>query len=206
MQKKIQVGISLVFIGTFCFVVLFAFRVASQDEEIIVQKKTPDEPVNIISIKTDSRKINFDEPFAKTSEWYKGLEIKVENVSNKPISYLALDLVFRRPKNLEAVLPEDKLPFGEIIRYGDMENPSDVKIAPKDTVVIALDKPRYETLKANLLALGYPKNFKGVEIEVKEVLFTDNTLWNRGAWYKQDAKNSNNFFLTELMKVETIRY
>ncbi len=171
-----------------------AISVTSQDEEIIKQKKIANEPVNIISIKTDSNQINFDKPFARTSEWYKGLEIKIENVSDKHISYLALDLVFKRPGNFEAVLPKDKLPFGQIISYGNIENPSDVKIAPKDIITITLDKPRYETLKADLLALGYPKNFKGIEIEVKEVLFTDNTFWNRGVWYKRDTKDSNFFF------------
>lgn len=177
-MKKKQLGTLLVFAVMFCFIALSTTSITSQNQEII-EKKNANEPVNFISIKTDSNQIKFGEPFAKTNEWYKGLEIKIENVSDKHITYLALDLVFKRPKNLEAVLPEDKLPFGEIIRYGDIEN-SQVNIAPNDIITITLDKPFYETLKSNLSALGYPNKFKGVEIEVKEIRFTDKTVWNRG--------------------------
>lgn len=185
MKKNLPLIFLIVFVLVFCIAGLLSRNVNSQSKEIVVEKKLADQPVNIVEIQTESIKSDLRKSFAKSSKWYEGLEIKIENVSEKPISYLTLDLVFKRPKDLKENSQKDSLPFGEIIEYGDKDNPTEEKIAPKETITITLDNNHYEALDDNLLSLGYPKNFEGVEIEVKEIHFTDNSMWYRGVWHKK---------------------
>jgi hypothetical protein len=185
MKKNLPLLFLIVFVTAFCVAGLLIRNVNSQSKEIIVEKKRVDQPVVIAQIQTKNIKSDLRKSFAKSATWYEGLEIKIENVSEKPISYLSLDLVFKRSKNIVAKSKEDSLPFGQIIKYGDKDNPTEVKIAPKETATITLDKVHYETLNSYLLSLGYPENFDGVEIEVKEIIFTDNSVWFKGVWSKK---------------------
>jgi len=184
MKKSSQLLFLIGFVSVFCVAGLLIRNVNSQSKEIIVEKKRKDQPVTIVEIQTESNKSDLRKSFVKSATWYKGLEIKIENVSEKPISYLSLDLIFRRPKNIAAKSKEDSLPFGQIIEYGDKDNLTEVKIAPKETATITLDKVQYETLNSALLSLGYPENFDGVEIELKEIFFTDDSRWFKGVWSK----------------------
>lgn len=185
MKKNLPLLFLIVFVTAFCVAGLLIRNVNSQSKEIIVEKKRVDQPVIIAQIQTKNIKSDLRKSFAKSATWYEGLEIKIENVSEKPISYLSLELIFKISKNIVAKSEEDSLPFGQTIKYGGKDNPTEVKIAPKETATITLDKVHYETLNSYLLSLGYPENFDGVEIEVKEIIFTDNSVWFKGVWSKK---------------------
>lgn len=200
----------IIFITVCCIAGLLINKVNSQSEKVklsqsketIVVKKLADQPVKIVQIQTEKIKSDLRESFTKSDTWFKGLKIEIENVSEKSISYLSLDLVFRRPKHIVSKTEKDSLPFAEIIEYGNKGNLAEVQIPPKKIVTVSLSDVGYEALHSSLLSLGYPENFEGVEIEVKEIFFTDNSSWYRGVWSKKKAQII--FFLTGLMQVETV--
>lgn len=166
-------------------------------KETIEQIKAEDEPVKIVSFTTEEREINLGEQFTKKRDWFKGLKIKVENLSGKTITYLSIDLSFRRPKDLKTNNHMESLPFNQLIEYGKRDdalkgNNSTVQFLNGNIIDISLPQGLSETLQSNLLQLGYPDKFSGVQIRIKEVIFDDNTVWAR-VWYKRDPNNPNKF-------------
>lgn len=166
-------------------------------KEVIEQIKVEEEPVKIVSIVIEEREINLAEQFTKKEDWFKGLKIKVENLSGKTIIYLSIDLSFRRPKDLKTNNYMESLPFNQLIEYGKRDaalkgDNSTVQFLNGNIENISLSEGASQTLQSNLLQLGYPDKFSGVQIRIKEVIFDDNTVWAR-VWYKRDPNNPDKF-------------
>jgi len=178
----------------FCLIGISGIKVTSQDEEIIVHKKFGEVPVKLVSINAEKKEVALDKPFAKTDGWFKGLEFEIENTSGKTITCISFDLRFDRPKELKESSGNDKYPFSMVIPYGEANDfmankATGVEIKPNETVKIPLKENYYNTLNENLTRLGYPAKFKGVEIVIHEICFSDETLCSYGLFYKQDPEN-----------------
>jgi hypothetical protein len=194
--KNIQTKILLFVIAVFCSIGIGSIKVTSQDEEIITHKKFADnEPVKLVSIKTEQKELSLEKAFPKTSDWYKGLEFEIENISDKTITFITIELRFARPKDLKETLWSDKYPFAMDIHHGGylkdfLENKeSGVAIKPGEIVKIPLKENIYKGMNESLTRLGYPSKFKGVEIIIQEVGFSDRSLWSYGLIYRQDPKD-----------------
>jgi hypothetical protein len=169
-------------------------KVTSQDQELVKEKKFGDVPVRLVSISADKKDVGLEKPFAKTNDWFRGLAFELENPSDKSIVYLSLDLRFYRPDELKNSDGPDRYPFSMTVPYGKMEDlvsgkASGFEIKPAEKVNLPLKENYYRTLNESLTNLGYPAKFKGVEIIVKEVGFSDGTLWSYGIFYERNAEN-----------------
>ena len=193
-HQKIKISLLLLLLTGFCLIGLTISKVTSQEEEIIVQKKFSGVPVKLVSVTAEKKEVSLEKPFAKTSRWYKGLEFEIENTSDKIATFLSLDLTFTRPKELKASSESDKYSYSMIIPYGDADaffanGQTGVQIKPNEIVKIHLTENYYNTLDGALTRLDYPSKFKGVEIVIREVGFSDGTLWSYGLFYKQNTEN-----------------
>lgn len=164
-------------------------------EEIIVHKKFGEVPVKLMSVSAENKEVSLEKAFTKTSDWYKGLEFEIENTSGKTITYISFDLIFKRP---EGVIPSksdlNTLSYSIVIPFGNAEaffakQFTGVSIKPDETIKIPLKENYYNTLNGALTRLGYPSKFKGVEIIIQEVGFSDRSLWSYGLTYRQDPKD-----------------
>jgi hypothetical protein len=175
----------------------FSIEVTSQSDEVVKQNKRVNEPIELISIKTKKKQISLGQPFAKSEDWYKGLQFEIKNTSEKNISYISIELIFRRPEGITPSRSDlSTLPFGVVLPFGEknvslVEDKFSLQIIPDQTYVLQMTEPSYFTLKDNLKKLGYPTGFKGVEVEIREIGFSDRTFWTRGIWYKPDPQNPN---------------
>ena len=194
LNKNLKVRILFFLTICFCIVGILGTRVTSQDEEVIVHKKFGDVPVKLVSVSAEKKEVALDKAFAKTDGWYKGLEFEIENTSGKTITYISLDLIFNRPKELTESSGNDKYPFGLVIPFGERDDfminkSTGIEIKPNETVRIPLKENYFNTLNGSLLRLGYPAKFKGVQVIIREIGFSDETLWSYGLFYKQDPEN-----------------
>lgn len=195
LSKNLRIKALVFLMICFCIVGISGVKVTSQDEEIIVHKKFGEVPVKLVSVSAGKKEVALEKAFAKTDGWFKGLKFEIENTSGKVITYISLDLIFNRPKELKEASNNDKYPFGIVIPYGQTDDfmankATGVEIKPGETVKIPLKENYYNTLNGSLLRLGYPSKFKGVEVIIREIGFSDGTLWSYGLFYKRDPENS----------------
>ncbi|HEV7642917.1 MAG TPA: hypothetical protein VGO50_03160 [Pyrinomonadaceae bacterium] len=194
-SKNLRIKALVFLMICFCIVGISGVKVTSQDEEIIVHKKFGEVPVKLVSVSAEKKEVALEKAFAKTDGWFKGLEFEIENTSGKTITCISLQLRFDRPKEFKESSGSDKYGFSMVIPYGDVNDfmankATGVEIKPGETVKIPLKENYYNTLNGSLLRLGYPSKFKGVEIVIHEIGFSDEILWSYGLFYKRDPENS----------------
>jgi hypothetical protein len=194
LSKNLKIKVLIFSMLCFCIVGISGIKVTSQDEEIIVHKKFGEVPVKLVSVSAEKKEVALEKAFAKTDGWFKGLEFEIENTSGKTITCLTLQLRFDRPKELKESSGNEKYPLSMTIPFGEKNDflahkATGIEIKPNEIVKIPLKEYYFHTLNESLTRLGYPAKFKGVEIVIHEICFSDETLWSYGLFYKRDPEN-----------------
>lgn len=192
---RLMVIITLLASGTLLSVFLPVVNHAYQKQDRIIEKSSfPNEPVKITLVKTKKGVTKLGEKFSEDDDdWFKGLIVRVENISNKPINYISVMLVILRPKEQEAA---GLHPFGEPLGYGispfhSQDSPSKPvqAIAPGGSVELVLTDESFEENKNLLKRLGFSDSIKRIELSLQEVGFEDGTVWSGGELWKRDSDN-----------------
>jgi len=148
-------------------------------------------PVGIQLIKTKKRTIKTNEEFSDEDDWLQGLSVRVINRSYKTVTYVGLNLTFRKTK-----AQTTSIPASSHIEYGfdplwlepgdPIRTPTVTPIAPGEVAEIILSDARHDEVKAFLARTGFFPNHKRLELNITVVGFSDETMWNLGNWLKRD--------------------
>lgn len=91
---------------------------AQKQERVISKISWKDAPIKIDKLQTKGKTIELGKKFSEEDDWLKGLAVTVENVSDKPISRIELDLSFPRPEGPSETIPTYvvKMIYGRTLR------------------------------------------------------------------------------------------
>ncbi len=118
MKKRISLGsIFLKLTGVIVFLPAIGF--AQGQERVIDKISWRAEPIKVVKLKTKGKPIELGKKFSEEDDWLKGLTATVQNVSNKAIARIELDLAFPRPQGSSEEIPTYMAPMV----YG--QDPSD---------------------------------------------------------------------------------
>ena len=162
-------------------------------ERIIDKKADFDPPVKISLVKTKKGVIDTGRPFQADEDWLKGLSVQVTNTSAKTVTYVDIEILFRRPEG-----QAQEAPAGWDLEYGD--NPFHYRadremppihvqaVLPDESVEIKLSDSDLDQLMIFLDAAKYPPSIKKIELRVIIIGFSDGTAWS-GRMLRRDLND-----------------
>ena len=145
--------------------------VQEQDRVIEIKSNSvqANEPVALTVIKTKKGVVKAGEKFQDDDDWLRGLTVRVENVSQKKITYLEVRFSFVRPENHET---SDAPPLVHSLSYGVRDPAGEsmprsgtvATLMPGEAVDISLPSATYDAVKRALIKVKYPSSVKCVQI------------------------------------------
>ena len=170
-------------------------EVAIQGQErLVTDKSRSNAPVKINLIKTKKREVDNNKKFVDGDDWLEGLTLRVLNRSDKTVTYVGIQLIFKRTEDQESGLPA-----GWSINYGFDPfrlNPGDSIPPPQVTPILAgteteirLSESEYEEVKKFFAEIGFPAIRKRMELDIIKIGFSDGTAWNNGLMFRRDPSS-----------------
>ena len=168
-------------------------RAKTQEQSRVVTKKPwRVEPVKVVAAKTKKGNIEIGNAFDDEDDWLDGFTVTVVNNSDKTVTAMNLEMVFRRD------VGDTRPPAARGLYFGPspsspaylLRDPNKV-IKPGQTAELSLSTEEYQNLKRFLQKTGYPTSVKRVEVEIREVGFEDGSMLLAGTLYLPDPNHPN---------------
>lgn len=142
----------------FLFLFLPTILAAQTPQRIIEKASWRTEPIKIQQVKTNGKIVELGKKFEQDEDWLKGLSVSVENVSNKAIARIEINLSFPRSESASS----ETAIYVTTLMHG--LEPSDVPagetpklLLPGESVDVRLIETNVPLIKQDLISLGYPK-------------------------------------------------
>jgi hypothetical protein len=143
------------------------------------------EPVVITKATVEGNEVKFKKEFDAGNDWYKSLAITVENRSGKPLVYMQVGLLFKRPSD-----STDRLSVSEL-NYGGSESlalrQGRPQLGPGESVELRFDQQDQAALEEFLSDTGY-SSVPQIDVSVRAVICADGSKWELGRWFSKDSK------------------
>jgi hypothetical protein len=183
--------------------------VAQRQERAIKKNSWKNEPIKVLSVKIKKKEIKLAEKFLEGDDWLKGLTLKVQNVSDKPITFVSLSLDFPIPEGSGIDVPSSYVfEYGRNPRIPEGINLPDIPqpIQLKETREIVLPDAEYANLLDFLKRTHYPNSIKNVEIVIGKVVFDDGTMWSAGVLFRRDPNDPDAWIKVETSSRDSRHY
>jgi hypothetical protein len=157
-------------------------------------------PVEITSIRLNGKNVVPGEKIKGDDDWLQGLSFTLQNVSDRPIAYVAVSLRFRTAKRATGFT----LSYGPDYSRGEPRSGySPLPIQPGQTVDLTLTKERYPNF-LEILSLGEnPRSFDVAPYLIELVCFEDDTniFWEGGYLKRRSSSVLGNSDVIERYKL-----
>jgi hypothetical protein len=149
-------------------------------------------PVEIVSIKLNGKEIQPGEKIQGNDDWLQGLGFTLKNISEKPIAYVNVILLFPQPNGF----------VGYSLAYGvDSSNgsprlaTSPPPILPGANIYLSLSKDKYPGFLRILDLGGAARSFDTAPYYLDKVCFEGepDLLWSGGMIKRRDPNNPTEF-------------
>lgn len=181
----------------FLLLIVFGFSPANAQQQgksvLLRSEKFDNQPVLIKSVKLNNTTLSLDKSFSANDYWWKDLEIEVENISNKPVSYLDISLAIRYETKKSVEL---NMTFGS----SDNEN---LLLQPQSRIVL---KPNSEDSLAleTFFKTKSHLNADNALLSISTVQFGKESSWKRGALF-YPSKTTKGGWIKEGLKEEDFK-
>lgn len=170
----------------------FRSFIEQAQERVIVKKSDWNPPVKISQVKTKKGVVELDKPYSDDNDWLKGLTVRLDNHSGKDVTYLEVEVLFRRPNDTANEPPGVwHLEYGEDpFRYQTGEPVPDIKIKPikdGDSFEVSLSDHDFDQVNTFLRNIKYSV-VNGIEVRVMVIGFGDGTAWT-GRMMRRDPSS-----------------
>jgi len=159
----------------------------------VVRKRWSTEPVKV-TVASNKKKpsIEIGKPFDDDDDWLDGFTVKVVNTSDKIITAMNVEMVFRREPGDSRPPAAQDLYFGPSPRSPEylQRDPNKI-IRPGETGELRLSQENYQSLRLLLQETGYPMTITRVELEIRDVGFEDGSMMLAGTLYLPDPGHPN---------------
>lgn len=184
MPKILNLSFSRIFVPAFVALLLSVSATVGYGNEprqsrLLSRASHPFEPIEMVSIKVKGNPINFDEPLGSDKDWLQGLMIRVKNISEKPISYISIELWSYPPES--GHIPRVTSFFRGSLplpRNGVLEPPKTI-VSPGEFIDITFTDEMYNIYKEYL-------QVSNLKVSVGKIFFMDDTLWMDGVIFTRD--------------------
>lgn len=169
------------------FVCLFIFSfLVSVNAQILTEPNTPKEkiirrvveekaPLRILEVKLYGEAVRLDEKFKMKGDWLQGLEVTIENTSDKNVTFALLQLITKISERELVALP---------FIFGQKENTS-LALAPKAVVTLKPFASDYESFHLSLKSKSVNlDNLDKFALTIDSVQFGNDLMWMRGQFLK----------------------
>ena len=184
----------------------YSFGLAQQPKDrVLVQLRFEpprQAPIEIIGIEVKGQVVEPGRKFSSGEDWLRGLSFTLKNVSDKPVSYIQIDLRFPTPAGSQARNAAFDLTYGDLRL---IPNPADDMSAPKslmpgETLKLEMSEGDYRNLTSLLAHAGQSGEVETVKFDIGAVRFENepDTMWRLGYLLRRDANNPMRFNVTEL--------
>jgi hypothetical protein len=167
-------------------VIFFSHTLVTQKRDRLVKRISEGiEAVEVTSVEVDGKPVAAGKKFTASDDWLKGLKIRGENIADKGIVNIIIELSFEQPG-----LEDFEYSFAHGVMPQSVEEAgASKKIKPHETVDIVLPEATYDNLRAMLAQRGYPDSVEAINISIGAVTFDDYTLWRHGKLLGPDPTN-----------------
>jgi hypothetical protein len=153
-------------------------------------------PVEIVSVKLNGKDVQPGEKIKGDDDWLLGLSFTLKNISDKPIAYVDLGLIFRLPDRIVV----DSLNYGVDFSRGEpRRESSSPAIQPGESVDLVLTKEKYATLQHILAVAGASNSFDTAPYFIERVCFENepDLIWEGGNLKRRDPQVRGKFNVVE---------
>jgi len=201
MSKKMQqrIAFNLVVLVTLgiCLIVFLRTDLrgaGGQDHQKVIEKaRTENEVVQFSEIKVSQKPIEPGKAFDDDDDdWVGKIFLKVKNISNKPILYLAITINFPETRATGAMMSYP-IALGQQpgSRFPQPHDP--IFLLPGESLEIPVTQ-NLAQIKSFVEKGGMPfRNIGKVELEIGFVIFADKTAWSAGGFKRQDPNNPDRY-------------
>jgi hypothetical protein len=189
---------------TLLIILCFSFSVfaKSGSDRVLKPMAVGDSPVDIVGIKVKSTVVEPSHKFIAEDDWLNGLTFTIRNVSDKPISYLDIELYFPAPSGSQVDGALHQLRYGwEPIHPNNSDAGNKTKsIMPGDTLDLTLSETEVQGVVSILLShAGISTNVESVTYCIGKVFFEgdEDTMWSRGRLLRRDTNDPMRFNVRE---------
>lgn len=156
-------------------------QVAPQREKAVLKHPGPKkEPFEITEIRVKTKALKFGEIFEDESDWLKHLTFKVKNRSDKPITFLQMDLDFPETEETAGAIMMHQLFFGQRPDFKSTLNNLPLYIKPNEAMVISLER-EYDDIKTFIeLKLPTIGRVNKLTIRTSSIIFEGDVLYSAG--------------------------
>ena len=149
-------------------------------------------PVEIISIKLHGREVQPGEKIQGDDDWLRGLSFTLRNISDKPIAYVDVGLLFPQPKGVVVYSLNYGVDFPRGERRGDSSPPA---IQPGEALDLVLTKERYPSFRRVLALGGAASSFDTAAYYVGRISFEGepDVIWEGGSLKRRDPDRPTEF-------------
>ncbi len=159
---------------------IFAFQTTafSQSQQRVVDKLSwQSEPVKIQKIKANGINVETGKRFRAEKDWLNGLTVSVQNISNKAIARIEINLNFPRPANAAPDASTYVVPMVYGLDPADSNFSSQLSLLPGATAEVKLPQANLPIIKEDLATLHYPEDVTHVRLTLSSVTFIDGSMW-----------------------------
>jgi hypothetical protein len=162
-------------------------------DRTVVRKPWSFEPVKVVAAKNKKKdKIEIGKTSDDDDDWLDGFAVTVLNGSDKIVTAMNIEMVFRRDPGDSRPPVAQGLYFGPSPRtVAYLQRDPNKIIRPGETAELNLSEENYQSLKLLLKQTGYPVTITRVELEIREVGFEDGSMLLAGTMYLPDPKHPN---------------
>lgn len=149
-------------------------------------------PVEILSIKLHGRDVQPGEKIQGDDDWLRGLSFTLKNISDKPIAYIDIGLLFPQPKGVVVYSLNYGVDFPRGDRRGESSPPA---IQPGESVHLVLTKERYKSFQRVLALGGAASSFDTATYYVGRISFEHepDVIWEAGNLKQRDPSRPTEF-------------
>ncbi len=162
-------------------------------DRTVTRKPWRVEPVKVVAARNKKKEnIEIGKAFDDDDDWLEGFTVTVINTSDKTVTAMNIEMVFRRePSDSRPPVAQD-LYFGPSPSSPEYlhRDPNKV-IKPGENGELSLSTENYQSLRLLLQRAGYPTNIKRMELEIREVGFEDGSMLLAGTLYLPDPNHPN---------------
>jgi hypothetical protein len=153
-------------------------------------------PVEVVSVRVKGEAVEPGRSFVAGDDWLHGLTFRVKNVSDKPLMFVGLSLLFPTAADKgKSVQLSGPLGYGCWPGFPCRPDAggSYKEIMPGEVREIELMTARYEGFMAALARVGAALPVESAEYDIDTVFIDADTMWSRGLLFRRDTVKPDGF-------------
>lgn len=161
-----------------------------QNRKRVENRSSSDVPVELIEIKVKEKAVLLKQDFEGEVYWLKDLKFKIKNRSEKPVTWIGINLIFPETRATGLVMLHQLF----IGQRSDMPStltsnpPLDLK--PGEEKEISLE-PEFDQIRRLIKLRGRVEDINDVELTIDEVMFADDTLYSGSNMWRRNPDTSS---------------